>query len=145
MFLGAVSGLEWTRGEALLEERIPGAVAQAIGDADTFFGIELPAGRVDLRRRTGGQARLARALGRRERDAAHVGGGRRALRSALPQVDECTIDGVGHLLQIQRPEPVARGMAEFLGRHLMSGDGLRAVSVPHRAVVRVGQATPSAL
>jgi hypothetical protein len=31
------------------------------------------------------------------------------LRSALPQADECTIDGVGHLLQIQRPEPVARG------------------------------------
>ena len=28
---------------ALLEERIPGVVAQSIKDADTFFGIELPA------------------------------------------------------------------------------------------------------
>ena len=29
------------------------------------------------------------------------------LRSSLPHVEECTIDGVGHLLHIQRPEPVA--------------------------------------
>jgi hypothetical protein len=55
------------------------------------------------------------------------------LRSALPQVDECTIDGVGHLLQIQRPEPVARGMAEFLGRHSMGGDGLEAFERPSRS------------
>ncbi|MGI5376255.1 hypothetical protein ACQEV2_18750 [Streptomyces sp. CA-251387] len=27
------------------------------------------------------------------------------------------IDGVGHLLQIQRPEPVARAVAGFLERH----------------------------
>ena len=33
------------------------------------------------------------------------------LRSSLPHVEECTIDGVGHLLHIQRPEPVARRMA----------------------------------
>ena len=52
------------------------------------------------------------------------------LRSALPQVDECTIDGVGHLLQIQRPEPVARGIAEFLERHPMRSDGLEAFETP---------------
>ena len=39
------------------------------------------------------------------------------LRSALPQVEECTIDGVGHLLHIQGAEPVARAMTDFLGRH----------------------------
>ena len=112
-------------GEALLEERIPGAVAQAIGDADTFFGIELPA----LAEWTFGAEQAARL----DRPVLSVVGSEtqpmwvevaELLRSALPQVDECTIDGVGHLLQIQRPEPVARGMAEFLGRHLMSGDGL---------------------
>ena len=52
------------------------------------------------------------------------------LRSALPQVDECTIDGAGHLLQIQCPEAVARGMAEFLGRHPIDGDGLVRAPVP---------------
>ena len=42
MFLSAVSGLESATCRELLEERIPGAVAQAIKDADTFFGVELP-------------------------------------------------------------------------------------------------------
>jgi hypothetical protein len=52
------------------------------------------------------------------------------LRSALPQVDECTIAGAGHLLQIQRPEPVARGMAEFLARNSMSGDRVEGFEPP---------------
>jgi 3-oxoadipate enol-lactonase len=46
------------------------------------------------------------------------------LRSALPQVDECTIDGAGHLLHIQRPEPVARALAAFLGRHRIGSEGV---------------------
>jgi pimeloyl-ACP methyl ester carboxylesterase len=44
------------------------------------------------------------------------------LRSALPHVQDCTIDSVGHLLHIQRPEPVARAMAEFLGSNTMPGN-----------------------
>src|SRR3954452_4328771 len=43
MFVAAASGLEWGACRALLEERIPGVVAQSIKDADTFFGVELPA------------------------------------------------------------------------------------------------------
>ena len=43
------------------------------------------------------------------------------LRSSVPDVEECTIDGVGHLLHIQRPEPVARAIAAFLGRHPIAG------------------------
>jgi pimeloyl-ACP methyl ester carboxylesterase len=43
IFMNAVSGLDWATGRAVLEARVPGAVAQAIKDADTFFGIELPA------------------------------------------------------------------------------------------------------
>jgi pimeloyl-ACP methyl ester carboxylesterase len=39
------------------------------------------------------------------------------LRSWLPELENLTVEGVGHLLQIQRPEPVARGIAEFFGRH----------------------------
>lgn len=46
------------------------------------------------------------------------------LRSRVPDVDveECTIDDVGHLLHIQRTEPVARALAGFLGRHAMRHD-----------------------
>ena len=43
MFVAAGSGLDWETCRTLLEERIPGVVAQSIKDADTFFGIELPA------------------------------------------------------------------------------------------------------
>ena len=32
------------------------------------------------------------------------------------------IEGVGHLLHIQRPEPVARGMATFLERNAIARD-----------------------
>ena len=43
------------------------------------------------------------------------------LRSSLPYIEECTIEGVGHLLQIQRPEPVARAMAGFMQRNSVEG------------------------
>lgn len=128
IFMSVVSGLEWTRGRALLEERVPGAVAQAISDADTFFGIELPA----LTEWAFG-AEQAAAI---HRPVLSVLGSETHplwvevaafLRSTLPQVDECTIDGVGHLLHIQRPEPVARAMAEFLGRYSLGGDGRAAL------------------
>jgi 3-oxoadipate enol-lactonase len=55
------------------------------------------------------------------------------LRSTLPQVDECTMDGAGHLLHVQRPEPVARGMAELLDRYPIGGDGLEALERPSRS------------
>jgi pimeloyl-ACP methyl ester carboxylesterase len=130
-FMSAVSGLEWSSCAALLEERIPGAVAQTISDADTFFGIELPA----LTEWELGAAQAARL----DRPVLSLLGSETQplwvevaefLRSTLPQVDECTINGVGHLLHVQRPEPVARAIAEFLGRHPMSGDGLSAFEHP---------------
>jgi hypothetical protein len=37
------------------------------------------------------------------------------------QVDDLIVEGAGHLLQIQRPQPVARAMAEFFGRHPING------------------------
>jgi pimeloyl-ACP methyl ester carboxylesterase len=42
LFMSAVSGLDQATVRALLDECLPGAAAQAIKDADTFFGIELP-------------------------------------------------------------------------------------------------------
>jgi pimeloyl-ACP methyl ester carboxylesterase len=118
MFLSAASGLDWTSCRALLENRIPGAVAQAVKDADTLFAVELPA--------------MASWTWAPER-AADVGcpvlsvlGGdtlplfvevAAALRSSLTNVEECVIDDVGHLLHIQRPGPVARAMSEFLRNH----------------------------
>jgi pimeloyl-ACP methyl ester carboxylesterase len=120
MFMSGVSGLDWTTCRALLEERVPGSVAQTIGDADTFFGIELPsltAWAFDAERAATIQQPVLSVLGTDTQplwlEVAAF------LRSSLPHVEECKIDGVGHLLHIQRPEPVARAMAEFLGRNSM--------------------------
>ena len=118
MFVATASGLEWERCRALLEERIPGVVAQSINDADTFFGVELPA----VAEWTFGPEQAAAI---RTRVLSVIGADTQPLwveiaeflRSSLPHVEECTIDGVGHLLQIQRPEPVAQAMAQFLTEH----------------------------
>jgi pimeloyl-ACP methyl ester carboxylesterase len=134
IFMSAVTGLEWERGRAVLEATVPGAVEQAIRDADTFFGVELPA----LSDWTFGAEQAARL----DRPVLSVVGSdtqpvwvevAEFLRSALPKVDECTIDGAGHLLQIQRPEPVARGMAEFLDRYPIGGDGLEVLERPSQS------------
>ena len=123
MFMSAVSGLDWVTCRAVLEERVPGAVAQAIKDADTFFGIELPA----LTEWSFGSEQAAAI----NRPVLSVLGTQTQplwvevadfLRASLPHVEDCTIDGVGHLLHIQRPEPVARAMAEFLGSNSMASD-----------------------
>lgn len=123
IFLSVVSGFDRKRCLAVLDELLPGAVGQAIKDADTFFGIELPA----LTQWTFGPEQSAAircpvlsVLGTHTQplwvEVADF------LRSSLPHVEDCTIDGVGHLLHIQRPEPVARAMAEFLGSNSMPGD-----------------------
>jgi pimeloyl-ACP methyl ester carboxylesterase len=123
MFMSGVSGLDWPACRAVLEERVPGAVDNAIKDADTFFGIELPS-------LTEWELSTEQAATIRQPVLSVTGEVTEPiwfeiadfLRSSLPQVENCTIDGAGHLLQIQRPEPVARALADFLGRNSMAGD-----------------------
>ena len=121
--MSVVSGLDWATCEAVLEEHLPGGMAQAIKDADTFFGVELPA----LAEWAFGPEQAAAihcpvlsVLGTETQplwvDVADF------LRRSLPHVEDCTIDGVGHLLHVQRPEPVARAMATFLDSHSMARD-----------------------
>jgi pimeloyl-ACP methyl ester carboxylesterase len=121
LFMGVVSGLDADACGDALEALLPGAVAQAIDDADTFFGVELPA----LGRWTFGPEQAAAircpvlsVLGTETRplwiDVASF------LRASLPHVEECAIDGVGHLLHVERAEPVARAISGFLARHPMA-------------------------
>jgi pimeloyl-ACP methyl ester carboxylesterase len=120
-FLSVGSGLDWATCRALLEERLPGAVEQAIKDADTMFGVELPA----LTEWTFGAEQAAAircpvlsVLGADTGPLWVEGAG--LLRSSLRDVEDCTIDDVGHLLHIQRPGPVARVMIQFMGKHAMA-------------------------
>jgi pimeloyl-ACP methyl ester carboxylesterase len=122
-FISLASGLEWETSRAVIEEYVPGSVAQAIKDADTFCGVDLPAlsawefGSEDAA--TISQPVLS-VLGA-ETGRLFVEGAA-LLRSWLPDVEELTVDDAGHLLQIQHPEPIARGLAEFFGRHPIAGD-----------------------
>jgi pimeloyl-ACP methyl ester carboxylesterase len=140
MFMSAVSGLDWTTCRALLEERIPGAASQAIADADTFFGIELPSlttWAFDAERAAAIQQPVLSVLGTETQplwlEVADF------LRSSLPHVEECAIGGIGHLLHIQRPEPVARAIAEFLGRNSM----FATATAPDSAYKQGSPQTPS--
>ena len=121
IFMSVVSGLDWATCRAVLEARAPGAVAQAIKDADTFFGVELPAlaeWRFGAEQAAAIHCPVLSVLGADTQPLwVEVAA---FLRSSLPHVEECTIDGVGHLLHSQCPEPVARAMADFLGRHSLA-------------------------
>lgn len=118
IFMSAVSGLDWAQCRVLLEKSIPGSLAQAIKDADTFFGAELPA--------LGAWSFSAEQAATISHPVLSVFGNETEplwvdiatlLRSWLPHVEECAITGAGHLLHIQRPRDVADGMAAFMARH----------------------------
>jgi pimeloyl-ACP methyl ester carboxylesterase len=120
-FLSGISGMPWEACRLLLEDRVPGIVASAVKDADTFFGVELP-GLAQWRFGPPEAAAIRRPV-------LSVLGNRTAplwvevaafLREVLPYVEEVEIEGVGHLLHLERPEPVAAAIAGFLGRNPMT-------------------------
>lgn len=118
LFLSLVSGMDIGRCLTLLDERMPGSVAQAVKDADTFFGVELPAL---------GEWRFGpdEAAAIRQPVLSLLGSDTQRLwvevaeflRSNVPDVEERVVDGVGHLLHIERSRPVAEALARFLERH----------------------------
>jgi pimeloyl-ACP methyl ester carboxylesterase len=121
-FLSLASGLEWKACRALLEKQIPGSVDQAVADADTLFGVELPgvmAWSFDAEVAKRITCPALSVLGSNtERLWVEVD---ERLRAWLPKIETCTIDEVGHLLHIQRPLPVARALADFFGRQALVG------------------------
>jgi len=122
-FISLASGLDWETARAVIDDYVPGSVAQAIKDADTFCGVDLPA----LSAWEFGSERAAAvALPVLSVMGAETGPlfveGAALLRSWLPKVEDLTVKDVGHLLQIQSPEPVVRGIAEFFGRYPIAPD-----------------------
>jgi pimeloyl-ACP methyl ester carboxylesterase len=120
-FISLASGLEWETSRAVIDDYVPGSVAQAIRDADTFCGVDLPAlsaWRFGSEDAAAVSQPVLSVLGAETGLLFVEGAG--LLRSWLPNVEELTVEDAGHLLQIQRPQPVARGLAEFFGRHLMT-------------------------
>jgi pimeloyl-ACP methyl ester carboxylesterase len=121
LFMSAVSGMEWGACRVVLERHVPGVLAQAIEDADTLFGVELPALTrwvCSAEQTAGVHLPVLSVLGS---DTGPVWVEVAELLHAwFPQTEDCVIEDAGHLLQLQRPEPVARGLAEFIGRHSLT-------------------------
>lgn len=119
-FLSMVSSLDWENCRTVIEQHVPGGVTQAMKDADTFFGGYLPAlgawqfGRNEAARIS--QPVLSVLGTQTERLFME---GHDLLHSWFPQAEDLTVEDVGHLLHMQRPAPVAQGVAAFLGRHPM--------------------------
>ncbi|HEY3236199.1 MAG TPA: alpha/beta fold hydrolase [Polyangiaceae bacterium] len=141
IFMSAASGLDWERCRTLLEERVPGMIAQSIRDADTFFAVEIP-GLTQWSFEARQAATIAQPV------LSVLGSDTEALwvevddmlRSSIPSIEACKIEGVGHLLHLQRPEPVAREIAAFLGRHPMSRNRGQIVN-PNQALWEKGDFT----
>lgn len=117
-FMAVVSGLEWNACRELLERRVPGSVAQSVKDADTFFGVELPAlmkWRLDETDAKRIQQPALSIVGSKTKTLWIEVAER--LRAWLPHVEECRVTGVGHLLHIERPAPVATALADFFAKH----------------------------
>jgi pimeloyl-ACP methyl ester carboxylesterase len=109
---------------AVLDQALPGAFAQHVADADTFFGQELPAlqqwsfTQEDARRIT--QPVLA-VTGAKSRVLDRIWEERQELLLAwLPNVEPFVLPDATHLLQVQNPRGMAEGLAAFFARHPLS-------------------------
>lgn len=108
---------------AMLERAIPAAAAQALADADTFFGHELPAlrqwafGPEEARRVS--QPVLA-VTG--DRSDSRFAQRQKLLLEWLPNVEPFVLPGAGHLLHLQNRGGFVEGLLTFLARHSIGAD-----------------------
>lgn len=117
----------WMRGvggsdyRAALDRVLPDAFEQAVADADTFFGHELPAVQEwsftpeDASRIT--QPALV-VLG--ERTDPIFRGRRELLLAWLPNAEPFELPEATHLLYVQNPRGMAEALADFFARHPLS-------------------------
>ena len=112
---GFLAGVGPADALAVIEHTVPGAIQQAVRDADAFFEGDLPAaaawsfGADD--------AALIRCPVLSVLGAESVGlwlEGRRLLHSWFRECQDADIAGAGHLLQLAQPEAVADALAAFL-------------------------------
>ena len=104
-----------------LDELIPGAYAQAVADADTFFAVELPSvgewrfTREDARRI--GQPVLAVLGSESAKDWAGWPEVQARVQEWMPQAEPFVLAGANHALEEMDPRGVAEAMAAFFARH----------------------------
>jgi len=114
-FLQAVCGKTYS---AAADKVLPGAMEQAVADADTFFGVELPSvGEWTFNREDAARIKqpVLAVLGA-ESDAVWPGWGEghKLLLDWLPQARPFVLPRAAHLLQVENPRDMAVGLAAFL-------------------------------
>jgi pimeloyl-ACP methyl ester carboxylesterase len=123
-FLSFVSGLNWDTCRTAIDNHVPGGAAQAMKDADTFFGSYLPAlqaWQFGPEQAASISCPMLSILGM-ESERLFLESND-LLHSWFLQLEDFRIQGVGHLLHMQRPEPVAQGVTAFFARHSIAGTG----------------------
>ncbi len=114
-FLQAIGGREY---RAELDRVLPGAFEQAVADADTSFGVEMPA----LQEWTFSREDAARikqpilAVLGADSSAVEpaIGEGHQLLLEWFPQAKPFVLSQATHMLQMQNPGDMAQGLAAFL-------------------------------
>jgi pimeloyl-ACP methyl ester carboxylesterase len=111
----------WPGYGAALEGVLPGAVAQAVADAGTWFERELPGqldwrfGEAEARRIT--QPVLSVLGGESEALWSRFGETHRLLLTWLPRAEGFVLPGTTHLMQLQDPRGLAEALAGHFARH----------------------------
>jgi 3-oxoadipate enol-lactonase len=106
---------------ASVDAALPGAFARYAADVDTFFGQQLPAlqqwsfGRADAVRI---QQPVLAVIGERSKALSPIWEERQELLlSWLPNAEPFVLPRATHLLQIENPGDMAKGLADFFARH----------------------------
>ena len=113
-FLCDVCGKDY---RAALDDAVPGGFGQAVADADTFFGVELPAlqdwtfSREDAARIT--QPVLAVLGASSDAVLPAFGEGHQLLLEWFPQAKPFVLPRAAHLLHVENPQDMAQGLATF--------------------------------
>lgn len=118
LFLTMVSGLDWRTCRTFIEMHVPGGAVKAMKNPDNWFGSYLPAlgaWQFSAQQATSISQPVLSVLGT-DTDQLFIDG-HALLHSWFPQIEDCIVEDIGHLLHLQCPGPVARGVAGFLDRH----------------------------
>ncbi len=104
-----------------LDRVLPGAFTQAVTDADTFFGQELPAVQQWTLRQEDA-ARISQPvlsmMGAKSKDVSPIWTERHELILAwLPRAEGFVLPNATHLLHVQQSRAVAEALAAFFARH----------------------------
>lgn len=117
-FMRLVAGPDY---RATLDRALPGAFAQAVIDADTFFAQELPAvqqwtlGREEAGRVT---RPVLSIVGQKSKELSPIWTERHELILAwLPKAEGFVLPDATHLLHVEHPRAVAEALAAFFARH----------------------------